>query len=102
MTKLSKTIQFIELALHWTLSIFQLLTYTIAHVTKPFFRLKTNNQPTKKFLSLAGHLSKSHQNVQNSDFQCQFSMSKIIQMFLKYFFNEDYYFRSTFFENFNF
>ena len=30
-----------------------LLTYTVAHSTKPSFRPKTNNQPLKKFLSLA-------------------------------------------------
>ena len=30
-----------------------LLTHTVAHSTKPSFRPKTNNQPPKKFLSLA-------------------------------------------------
>ena len=30
-----------------------LLTHTVAHSTKPSFRTKTNNQPLKKFLSLA-------------------------------------------------
>ena len=30
-----------------------LLTHTVAHSTKPSFRPKTNNQPLKKFLSLA-------------------------------------------------
>ena len=30
-----------------------LLTHTVAHSTKPTFRSKTNNQPLKKFLSLA-------------------------------------------------
>ena len=30
-----------------------LLTHTDAHSTKPSFRPKTNNQPLKKFLSLA-------------------------------------------------
>ena len=29
-----------------------LLTHTVAYSTRPFFRPKTNNQPTKKFLSL--------------------------------------------------
>ena len=28
-------------------------THTVAHSTKPSFRSKTNNQPLKKFLSLA-------------------------------------------------
>ena len=31
----------------------QLLTHTVAHSTRPSFRLKTKNQPLKKFLSLA-------------------------------------------------
>ena len=30
-----------------------LLMHTVAHFTKPSFRPKTNNQPLKKFLSLA-------------------------------------------------
>ena len=30
-----------------------LLTHTVAHSTKPSFMPKTNNQPLKKFLSLA-------------------------------------------------
>ena len=30
-----------------------LLTHTVAHSTKPSFKPKTNNQPLKKFLSLA-------------------------------------------------
>ena len=84
----------------------QLLTYTVAHSTRPSFRPKTNNQPTKKFLSLAGHLSKSHENVQNSDFQCQFSMSKRIRIFLKKFSLENiicgaHFLLLTFFDNFN-
>ena len=33
-------------------SMTQLLTHTVAHSTRPSFRPKTNNQPTKKFLSL--------------------------------------------------
>ena len=35
------------------LSMTTLLTHTVAHSTKPSFRSKTNNQPLKKFLSLA-------------------------------------------------
>ena len=34
------------------ISMTQLLTHTVAHSTRPFFRPKINNQPTKKFLSL--------------------------------------------------
>ena len=34
-------------------SMTQLLTHTVAHSTRPSFRPKTNNQPNKKFLSLA-------------------------------------------------
>ena len=36
-----------------SLSMTQLLMHTVAHSTRPSFRSKTNNQPTKKFLSLA-------------------------------------------------
>ena len=35
------------------ISMTSLLTHTVAHSTKPSFRPKTNNQPLKKFLSLA-------------------------------------------------
>ena len=34
-------------------SMTSLLTHTVAHSTRPSFRPKTNNQPIKKFLSLA-------------------------------------------------
>ena len=63
-------------------SMTSLLTHTVAHSTRPSIRLKTNNQPLKKFLS---QLSKNRQKWQNSDFQSQFSMSKIIQIYLKIF-----------------
>ena len=42
-----------SLALNGNSSMTQLLTHTVAHSTRPFFRPKTNNQPTKKFLSFA-------------------------------------------------
>ena len=42
-----------SLALNGNSSMTQLLTLTVAHSTRPFFRPKTNNQPTKKFLSFA-------------------------------------------------
>ena len=35
------------------ISMTSLLMHTVAHSTKPSFRPKTNNQPLKKFLSLA-------------------------------------------------
>jgi hypothetical protein len=34
-----------------SISMTQLLTHTVAHSTRPSFRHKTNNQPTKKILS---------------------------------------------------
>ena len=61
--------RFIEIAKHFTfdpkvnyfrliiniayISMTTLLTHTVAHSTKPSFMPKTNNQPPKKFLSLA-------------------------------------------------
>jgi hypothetical protein len=55
---------------------------------------KLITSPLKKS---CGQLSKSCQKWQNSDFQSQFSMSKIIRMFLKTFFIEKYYFRGKLF-----
>ena len=46
-------------------SMTSLLTHTVAHSTRHSFRPKTNNQPLKKFLSLAV----SCQKLQNSDIQ---------------------------------
>ena len=40
--------------------------------------------------------------VRKMDFQSQFSMSKIIRIFLNFFFTEEYKFRSTFFDKINF
>ena len=74
-----------------------LLTHTVAHSTRPFSRPKINNQPLKKFFKSCGQLSKSCQKWQNSDFQSQFSMSKIIRIFLIFFFIEEYDFRGTLF-----
>ena len=37
---------------HIKLSMTQLLTHTVAHSIRSSYRPKTNNQPTKKFLSL--------------------------------------------------
>ena len=77
-----------------------LLTHTVTHSIRPSFRLKTNNQPLKKFLSLAV-------SWQNSDFQSQFSMSKITRIFLIFFSLENtilgaHFLLLTFFENFHF
>ena len=54
--------------------------------------LKANNQPYEIFLDLVFSW-----NLQNFDFQSQFSMSKIIRIFPKKIFIEQYQFRSTFF-----
>ena len=61
------------------------VTQTVAYSTRHSFRPKTNNQFLKKFFKLCGHLSKICQKLQNSDFQSQFSMSKIIRIFLNFF-----------------
>ena len=42
------------------------------------------------------------QKVPKYDFQSQFSMSKIIRIFLNFFFTEEYQFKSTFFVFHNF
>ena len=44
----------------------------------------------------------SCQKVPEFDFQSQFAMSNIIEIFLNFFFTEEYKFRSTFFDNINF
>ena len=87
-------------------SMTSLLTHTFEHSNRSSCRSKTNNQPIKKFLS---QLSKSCQKWQNSDFQSQFSMSKIIRSFLIFFFFSlknmilgAHLLLLTFFENFNF
>ena len=73
------------------------LTHTVAHSTKPSFMPKTNNQPAKKFLSLALSWA-SYQKWQNSDYQSQFSMSNIIGI-IPTFFIEEFEIRSTTFIN---
>ena len=52
---------------------------------------KANNQPIKKFLSLAVSWVKVVKNG-----KIQFSMSKIIRIFLNFFFVEEYQFRDMF------
>ena len=51
----------------------------------------------KKIFKSCSQLNKSCQKWQNSDFQSLFSLSKVIRIFLKYFFIEKYDFRGTFF-----
>ena len=78
-------------------SMTSLLTHTVAHSTRPSFWPKTKNQPLKKCLKSCRQLSKSCQKLQNSDFQSQFSTSKINQIFLKKIFIEKYHFRGKLF-----
>ena len=59
-------------------SMTSLLTHTVAHFTRPSFRPTINNLI---FFKSFGQLSKSCQKWQNSDFQSQFSMPKIIRIF---------------------
>ena len=69
--------------------------HIIAHSTRPSHRLKINNQPLKKFMNLAVSWVKIVKNGKISDFQSQFSMSKIIWIFPNFFFIEEYKIRST-------
>ena len=79
-------------------SMTQLLPHTFAHLTGPSFRLKVKLLPNKnRFFRSYVNLHKSCWKLQNSDFQSQFSTSKIIRIFLNFFFIEEYLFRSTFF-----
>ena len=78
-------------------SMTQLWKHTVAHSTMPSFRPKANNQPIKKFFSIATTWVNVVKMCKNSDFQSQFSMSKMIRSFLIFFFIEEYHLRSTFF-----
>ena len=60
-------------------------THNVAHSTRHSFRPKPTTSPLKSF---KGHLSNSCQKMQNSDFQSQFSKSKIIWIFLKKIFTQ--------------
>ena len=71
-----------------------LLTHTVAHSNRLSFRPKINNQPIKKFLSLAVSWVKVVKNCKNSET----AKSKMIQMFLKLFHCRiSLYYCSTFF-----
>ena len=67
------------------ISMISLLTHTVAHSTRPSYVPKVNNQPLTKVFKSCRQLSKICQNWQNSDFQSQFSMSKVILIFLIFF-----------------
>ena len=72
----------------------QHLSHTFAHLTEPSFRLKAK-------------IFGSYVNLQNSDFQSQFSTSKIIQIFLTFFSLKNINIGArvlilTFFDNFDF
>ena len=58
-----------------------LLTHTVAHATKPPFRSKINNQPLKKFLSLALSWTKVVKNGKILTFKVNFLCQKISESF---------------------
>ena len=53
-----------------------LLTHTVAHFTRPSFRPKSNNQPLKKFLSLAVSWVKVVKNCKILTFKVNFLCQK--------------------------
>ena len=70
-------IQFVWLRVSMT----TLLTHNFAHSTKPSFRPKTNNQPPKKFLSLALSCAKDVKNGKILTFKVNFLCQKISESF---------------------
>ena len=72
-----------------------LLTHTVAHSTKPSFMPKTNNQPPKKFLSLALSSAKVVKNLKILTFKVNF-LSQNLNL-SDFFFIEEYQFRRRFF-----
>ena len=97
---LSQQIKFIKKTLPpmknygWVLSdsMTSLLTHTVAHFTRPSFRPKTNNQPIKKFLSLAVSWVKVVKNGKILTFKVNFLCQK---------WSESFYFVTDIFDNFN-
>ena len=73
-----------------------LLTHTVAHSTKPSFMPRTNNQPPKKFLSLALSCAKVVKNGKILTFKVNFLCQKLSESFSIFFFIEEYQFRGTF------
>ena len=62
-------------------SMTSLLTHTVAHFNRPSFRLKTNNQPLKKFLSLAVTWVKVVKNGKILTFKVNFLCQKLSESF---------------------
>ena len=58
------------------ISMISLITHTVAHSTRPSFRLRTNNQPLKKFLSLAVSCVKVVKNGKILTFKVNFLCQK--------------------------
>ena len=63
------------------ISMTTLLMHTVAHSTKPSFMPKTNNQPHKKFLSLALSWAKVVKNGKILTFKVNFLCQKISESF---------------------
>jgi hypothetical protein len=62
-------------------SMTSLLTHTVAYSTRPSFRSKTNNQPLKKFLSLAVSWLKVVKNCKILTFKVNFLCQKLSESF---------------------
>ena len=60
-----------------------LLTHTVAHSTRPSFRPKTNNQPLKKFLSLAVSWVRVVKNFKILTFKVNFLCQKLSESLKK-------------------
>ena len=67
--------------LYMDISMTSLLTHIVAHSTRPSFRLKTNNQPPKKFLSLAVSWVKAVKNGKILTFKVNFLCQKSSKSF---------------------
>ena len=65
--------------------------------TKLEKKLPKNQHTQRKLLNFEFWIIGELSQMPKFDFQSQFSMSKIIQIFLNFFFIEEYQFRSTFF-----
>ena len=63
------------------ISMTTLLTHTVAHFTRPSFRLKTNNQPLKFFLSVAVSWVKLGKNGKILTFKVNFLCQKLSKSF---------------------
>ena len=74
-----------DLTLFMIISMTSLLTHNVAHSTRHSFRPKTNNQPIKKFLSLAVSWVKVVKNGKILTFKVNFLCQKLSESF--YFFS---------------